>query len=282
MVDKFEYNNIEIPDNLETVVRDAIEEGLYNQKPSGRMAVLKRVACAAAVCMFCLTALVNVSPAFAAAAYDIPVVGDLCRIITFREYHFEDEIKYVDVEIPEISNTGKTELEQRVNLEIQNVINALVEENNKRAKDYYDAFVATGGKPEDYIPVGITIGYEIKCNNQDYVSFTIFQHETKYSAYNYVYYYNIDMETGREITLRDWLGNDYKEIASDSIEKSIAGWSDGEKALLWKDLNVEDFITEDRQFYINEQNQAVVVFEKYEIAAGAAGTLEFVIDIKAE
>lgn len=282
MVDKIEYNNIEIPDSLNAVVQDAIEQGLYNQNSSRRMTVLKKVACAAAAFMICLTTLVNVSPAFAAVAYNIPVVGDLCRIITFREYHFEDEIKNVDIKIPEIESTGKTELEQRINLEVQNVINTLAEESNKRAKDYYDAFVATGGKPEDYIPMRIIIDYEIKCINQNYVSFTVFQYEARCSAYNCVYYYNIDMETGHTITLRDWLGNDYKRIATDSIESEIARWSDEDKAMLWEDLNVEDLITEDRHFYINEQNQAVVVFEKYEIAAGAAGALEFVIDVKTE
>lgn len=37
-------------------------------------------------------------------------------------------------------------------------------------------------------------------------------------------------------------------------------------------------IHENTNFYINEDGLAVVVFEKYEIAAGVAGTLEFAID----
>ena len=42
-------------------------------------------------------------------------------------------------------------------------------------------------------------------------------------------------------------------------------------------LRVEKGVTEDTKFYINEAGNPVVVFEKYEIAPGAAGRPEFEI-----
>ena len=43
------------------------------------------------------------------------------------------------------------------------------------------------------------------------------------------------------------------------------------------EVNVKDFINQDRIFYINQDKKIVIKFQKYEIAAGAAGPVEFVI-----
>ena len=42
---------------------------------------------------------------------------------------------------------------------------------------------------------------------------------------------------------------------------------------------VENFerISEDQNFYLNSDNQLVICFDKYEVAAGAQGSPEFVI-----
>ena len=50
------------------------------------------------------------------------------------------------------------------------------------------------------------------------------------------------METGRYMTLKDLLGNDYKEIAVQSIENAITGWSEEKKMLLFEDVNLEDLL----------------------------------------
>ena len=137
--------------------------------------------------------------------------------------------------------------------------------------------VATGGDPKQFTPLGITVDYEVKHISPQYVSFAVRQYETAFSAYNQYFYYNLDLETGRQLTLRDWLGNDYRQIAAESIEKTIAGWSKEQRSLLWDDLSVIDLISENTDFYLNESGQAVVVIGKYEAARGSAGQLEFVI-----
>lgn len=273
MIDKSKYE-VEIPENLDAVVQGAIDEGLYKRNHFG---VIKKAACAAVTFLVCMVSLLNISSGFAAAAYDIPIIGNLCRIFTFREYHFEDDIKYIDVKIPQFNNDGKSDIEKRVNLEIQKIIGDYVEESEVRAKEYYEAYVQTGGDPKEFIPIGITIDYEIKHLSSRYVSFVITQYETNFSAYTSYVYYNIDLESGRKLTLKDWLGSDYRQIAADSIEHTISGWSSEQKELLWDDLSVIDLISENTDFYIDQNRNAVVVFEKYEAARGSAGTLEFTI-----
>ena len=38
-------------------------------------------------------------------------------------------------------------------------------------------------------------------------------------------------------------------------------------------------LKQDTQFYINDKDQVVVFFNKYELGAGAMGTPEFIIDV---
>lgn len=277
MIDRRAYDNIEIPDNLDEVVRGAIAEGMARRRRNRIVTLFKKTGSIAAVFFLCVVTALNLSPTFAAAACEIPVVGDLCRVFLFWEYHMEDEIKYIDAQIPQIENTGKTELEDRVNLEIQKVMYDCLEASEERAKEYYDAFVETGGDPKDFVPVGITIDYETKYISQECVSFVVSQYETRFDAYNCDLYYNIDLDSGRIITLKDWFGLDYRQIVAKSIEATIADWSEEQRSILWDDLSIIDLISEDTNFYFNQDGQVVVVLEKYEAAYGAAGDLEFTI-----
>ena len=162
MIDKSGYENIEIPGELDQVVQDALAEGLEQRRKNRVRDLSRRLGPMAAVFLLCTVTALNISPTFAAAACDLPVVGGLCQVFLFREYHKEDDIKYIDAKIPQIKNTGKTELEQRINQEIQKAVYDCLAASEARAKDYHDAFIATGGDAEAFVPVGITIDYEVK------------------------------------------------------------------------------------------------------------------------
>lgn len=47
------------------------------------------------------------------------------------------------------------------------------------------------------------------------------------------------------------------------------------KKQLFDYVNIEDLINENTNFYINESKEMVVVFQKYKVAVGAAGKIEF-------
>ena len=272
---KSKYDEIEIPQELSSVVYDAIETGLKS-KPK-KYNIINRVGLIAAGLIAIFIIPLNLNQAYAETLSQIPIIGDLSKLFTFREYQFEDEIQYVDVKIPQFSNEGKTDLEKRVNEEIIKTINEEVENSKQRAKEYYDAFIETGGKPEEFMKREIEVNYEIKCVSDKYVSFVINKWETWANAYCQQYFYNLDMETGRELTLKDLLGNDYKEIIMKSINNTIANWSEEQKFYLFDEVNIEDLINENTKFYLNDQQQVVIVFGKYEIAVGAAGIIEFPI-----
>lgn len=270
---------VHIPAELGDVLADAVCEGRRRARWASAARFAKRTAGMAAGLLICFTALVNLFPAFAAAAYDIPVLGSLCRICTFQEYRIQDEVEYIHVKIPAIEDTGKSDLEKQVNQEIRTIVYRAVEDSKAFAREDYEAFVATGGDPGEFMPIEATIDYEVHCITPALASFSLTRTESKYSFRYERYFYNIDMETGRVFTLRDYLGSDFARIVADSVEETIAGWDEEEKFYLWPDVDYADVVTEQTDFYINGRGQLVVVFPKYEVAAGAAGAMEFVIQM---
>ncbi|MFR1295558.1 MAG: RsiV family protein [Coprobacillus cateniformis] len=90
-------------------------------------------------------------------------------------------------------------------------------------------------------------------------------------------YYNINLNTGKILTLKDLLGDNYQDVITQEIRKQISAYPEEERSLFFEEVNIKDFINQDRIFYINQDKRIVIKFQKYEIAAGAAGPVEFVI-----
>ena len=88
-------------------------------------------------------------------------------------------------------------------------MNRLVEEARQRAREYKQAFLETGGREEDFLPTEIFVDYTPATATTATVSFVIEKAETAASYYAEQYFYNIDLESGPELTLRDMLGPDY-------------------------------------------------------------------------
>lgn len=111
-------------------------------------------------------------------------------------------------------------------------------------------------------------------------SFVILKTETLADAYTKRYFYNIDLETGKELNLKDLLGNDYKEIVDKEIYIKIEENSKepGNKYFTKEEGGFTGIENKFQDFYINEEGKIVIVFEKYKIAPGSMGTQEFVID----
>lgn len=272
------YNAIKVPQELNYIVNKAI---LNEKKEKNNTVKYLKYATSILACVFLTFVFaININPSFATSISEIPVIGEMARVFTIKEYKEEDKTKLIEAKIPALENTGNTELEKRINYEILLKINEVLEEAEERAAEYKKAVVETGGNEDDYQPINIQIDYKVGYSSKDIVSFMILKSETLASAYTEMYFYNIDVETGKELNLRDILGNDYKEIIDETIYKEIEERS--------KDSNNIYFITgeggfegienEYQKFYINSDGKVVIVFEKYEIAPGYMGTQEFIID----
>lgn len=271
------YKSIKIPSKLESCVKEAISnktKKYYSFR--GLKYAMSTVACTFVAFIF----FVNVNPSFAQQMYDIPVIGDIAKVFTVKEYHENDDLKLINAKIPAIQNTGNTDLEQRINYEIMTKMNDALKEAEDRAAEYKDAVIATGGEEKDYVPVNIQVDYEIKYSGDDIISFVIYKSETLASAYTETFFYNIDIETGKNLNLKDLLGENYKDIVNEAIYNEIEERSkDSDNSYFTADEGGFAGITDEFQdFYINSSGKIVIVFPKYAIAPGYMGVQEFEID----
>lgn len=275
------YRSIQPPEELEETIRAGVRtaERIQRERRQKSRPVTRYAVCgAAALCMIFVVA-VNASPVLAKNLYDIPVVGNVARVFTFVQMEKDEGADTLIVNLPALENTGNDELERRINYEIQYEMNALVEEARQRAQGYKEAYVATGGREEDFIPVEIFVDYRLHCNDGDTVSFVITKAETQATYYEELFFYNIDLQTGKDLTLRDLLGPNYREIVNQSVREQIEQRmaADDEAVYFAPEDGGFRSISEDQGFYINQQGHVVVVFLKYEIAPGYMGTQEFEI-----
>lgn len=237
-------------------------------------------AAAAAVCIL-FTAALNTSPVFAKEAAQLPVIGGLARILTIRSYETEKDDIAVSVEIPTIEmiaeDTGITV--DGINQEILDYCNQCADDAVARAEEYRTAFLETGGTLEEWAEhnIKITVSYEIKQQNSDYLSFIVRGVENWSNAFNESRYYNLDLSTGKTVTLKDMLGDNYVELANRDIGEQIADRQRAGEVFFTAEEGGFTGISEDAKFYINENNRPVIVFEKYEIAPGSLGEIEFEI-----
>lgn len=285
---KERYDKITIPEELNSRILQEIQKSRKQQEEkneAGRSRRFKRIirsveAAAAAVCIL-FTAALNTSPVFAKEAGELPVIGGLARILTFRSYEMEKDDIAVSVEIPTIEmiaeDTGITVDE--INQEILARCDQYADEALLRAEEYRTAYLETGGTPEEWAEhnIKITVGYEIKQQGSNYLSFVVWGTESWTTAYSESKYYNMDLRTGKLVTLKDMLGSDYVELVNESIREQIAERQKAGEVFFTAEEGGFAGISEDAKFYINENNRPVIVFGKYEIAPGSSGEIEFEI-----
>ncbi len=279
------YDAIEIPDELIETIRQSIKlAGKENQvvvlpkKQIGR-----KVAVWAACLLLCFIAALNISEPFAAAVTNMPVVGTIFRVFTWRSYVQADADKIVQVEVPQITGEGSSGVIADVNEEIQTIVEQYKRQAEQNIAEYKAAFLATGGTEEEFAQkdIKVDVHYNIRCESGTLLSLELVANENWCNAYGVRYFYNLDLTTERILTLKDILGKDYVSIANASIREQMQKRMNQDENLIYWDGSdgMEGFTTvdENTKFYLNEAGNPVVVFDAYEIAPGAFGAQEFEI-----
>ena len=283
---KKKYNEIPIPEELSERVMCEVRksEAKRAAEKTKKRAVrfpgrkLGKGAAAAAAAIVVFTAALNTSPVFADNASEIPVIGAVARVLTFRFYEAKtDEIKIaVDIPSIEVISEETGNVAEAVNKEIYHLCTQYADEAVARAEEYRQAFLDTGGTEKEWADhhIAIKVGFKVKSQTDRYLSVAVTGTENWTSAYSETRYYNFDLKTGTAVTLKDLLGDDYIRIADAGIRRQIK-----EREEAGADYWEQDFtgITKDTEFYINKAGNPVIVFGKYEIAPGAAGEPEFEI-----
>lgn len=271
-----DYESTPIPGELEERVRAGIRQG----KAKYRRRHWRRTAAGAAACFVVLVGALNLSPAVAAAAAEVPVLGGLFRVLTVRDFHAEEDGIHYDVSVPGVEAEG--DLAQRVNDAIQEKVDAHLARAQQDWENYKDAFFATGGTEEEWggRTMDVIVDYEVKSQTEDRVSFVVTFAEGWVASMEEKYCYNLDLAEDRDITLADLLGENWVERCNEAVNAGIAASVDEEGFTYFFPPEQGGFTTVDEStaFYIRADGVPVLVFPEYSIAAGAAGSPEFPVE----
>ncbi len=193
-------------------------------------------------------------------------------VITPKSYQEDTKSYRLQATIPQMNTEKYSVYAKKINDTISQEIENTLASAKDRSQEYYEAYLATGGKESDYRPVNIHMDYDVKYNIGSIVSLGIYKTETIGSAYDVAYFYNFDLENQKGITLKDFYGDDYKRIIDEQIIKQMKDRVAQEGAVYFEGFKG---IKEDQTFYINEKGNPVIVFNKYEIAPGSMGIQSF-------
>lgn len=272
-----EYNNIKASDQLKERVVKMIKKEKRRK--------IFRTCAAAAACVIAVSAgAVNISPAFAQAMSDVPVIGSVVRVMTFGRYENSDGGYEAKVVTPQVSGLSDKELQDKLNTQFKENAKEIIAAYEKDAAELKKEF------PGEEVHMSVMSDYTVRTDNDKVLSLDVYIFTASGSSNTVHNFYNIDKQTGKLITLKSLFkdNSDYVKVLSDYIRGEMKRRNAEEEGMFWID-GESDFdgfkeIRPDQGFYINDKGNIVICFDKYEVAAGAQGCPEFEIpqDITAD
>lgn len=264
------YRNVPIPENLDAVVEASLKKGRKKRAPKW---VLGATAAAAL-----FTASLNMSPAMAKTLGEVPVLGSVIEVLTFVQYETDKDNYSAAIDVPQI--TGESD-----------EIRALNEKYAAEGKALYEQFQQDmkGMEQADGGHLGVDSGYIVATDTEQLLSIGRYVVETVGSSSTVMQYDTIDKQKEIILTLPSLFKDErYISVISDYLigkmqEEMLAT---NQEKIYWvkgggmPDEELIDAFTSirpDQNFYITEDHKLVIVFDKYEVAPGYMGVVEFEI-----
>ena len=257
-----EYESLPVP--LEA--RDRILAGIAQGKKETDkaqmkgvifMKLMKRTGMTAAAAMVAITLLTNLHPTIANAMEQIPVIGPIAKVVTFRTYENKTNNFEANIQIPQIEAAPET-------------LNKSIEEYAQELIAAYEGELSQSQGEGSY---SLDSSYKVVTDNDRYLCGA---QSTKI--------FTIDKTTGKQLSLKE-LFKDRPEMLSSitaNIKEQMASQMAADDSVSYfynSDMPEDDFkeLTGDESFYFNEEGLLVIAFDEYEVAPGYMGAVEFTI-----
>ena len=251
-----------------------------NRKDRNRIRVTRLAATAAAL-LIAFIALPNMSPTIAYAMEQMPIIGQFVKVVTFRNYEYEDEQHSAEVEIPELVTDAQSQNEQYQD-ELGNTTDEINAEIQEITRKLLDEFVDHMRNELGYKE--LVVRSEVVTTAPTYFTLKLSCYQGEASGYEYDYFYTIDLTTGERLQLADIFVEkaDYITLISENIKEQMKDrMAKDEDVVYWLEDEIEEInfkaITEETSFYINENNNVVISFSEGEVAPMYMGVVEFEI-----
>ncbi len=262
-------------------LKSRMEEAKRENRTDRKRTRVTRLATTAAALIIAFIALPNMSPTIAYAMEKIPVIGQLVKVVTFRDYEYEDEQHRADVEIPElVVETESQEVQPEKTLEnTTDEINAEIQEISNELLNEFENHVR-----EDLGYKEIIVKSEVMITAQEYFTLKLSCYQGEASSYTHNHFYTINLISGERMQLKDVFveGADYINPISENIKEQMRNrMAQDENIIYWLDDEIDELnfktISEETSFYINEKDNVVICFDQGEVAAMYLGVVEFEI-----
>lgn len=298
---KEEYSNKEMSEEQINAMKTAIEKAKRDSEKSHNVVVFQRVMATAAAFLMAFIILPNTSGTVAYAMSQIPVLGRLVEVVTFRDYQYEDERNSANVEVPELAVAeeeipeetvvtkgvaGEALIEKDAVKEKKENLQKSIEEINAEiqaiTEPFIEEFKTNLENEEGY--QDLIVESEVINSTSEYFTLKVICYTASASGAEWNYYYTIDLNTGERILLEDIFAEetDYVTPISENIklqmEEQMAA---DENVYYWLHDEMEEFnftkIAEDQSFYLTENGEVVICFNEGDVAPMYMGVVEFVI-----
>ena len=267
-----EYENIEIPDELEFLVRTTIKE---QEKKMKRKNIINKSVIAAAVAGVVFVGSINLSSEISYALSEVPVLGSIVRVLTFKTFELKDNNFDAQLKTPAIEGLD-SKLEAMLN-------EKYLDENQKLYDDFMKEIDELKKADMEEAHMGIASGYEVKTDTDKLLVIGRYVVNTAGSSSTTIKYDTIDKQNKILITLPSLFKDEaYIDIISENIKAQMKEQMKDENNVYWLEdemMGDENFskIDKNQSFYITKDNQLVIAFDKYEVAPGYMGNPEFII-----
>lgn len=274
---KKEYMEVPVPAEIHDLISRSINRGMSENRRREALRRLKITAASIAASLALFTVGINISPAFADTMSKIPVLDKIVGVLTIKEYVINEGKYSADIKVPSIDGLENKELESSLN-------EKYLEENKK----LYEGFVSDMEelKKNGGGYMGIDSGYIVKTDTEKLLSVGRYVVNTVGSSSTTMKYDTIDKENEVLITLPSLFADDsYVDAISSEIKRQMIEQNKAdENKYYWVEgieeggfVELFDHISSDQNFYISSGNKLVISFDKYEVAPGYMGVIEFEI-----
>ena len=216
---------------------------------------------AAALALF--IAVPNASPAAAAALADVPVLGTIVELVTFRSWTYDDGHASADVTVPELDGSAAAR-------EVSDQVRAYTDQLIGQFQTDCEAL------GEGYKSLDVTSS--VVTDSDSWFTLRVDAVETQASGYQFSRFYHIDKATGQVVTLRDLFREDadYVTPLSEEVRRQMEQRMAADESVRYFP---EEFsaIDPEQNFYFNGEGELVLVFDEYTVAPGSMGMPEFTI-----
>ena len=270
---KQEYDAIPVPPELEERVRAAIRQARpAGEKPPRVLRLdrfLRRTGLSAAAAMLAVVLLANSGPGIAHAMEQVPVLGAITRVFTFRTYEEDRGNTSAHIDIPSVEGGG-------------DALSAAIQAYTDTIIQQYQHEAALQGELGHY---DLDLTYTVATDNETVFALRFDQTLVMASGNESVKIYAVDKATGELLTLSDLFrpDSDCLSVLTEEVQRQMAEQmaSDDQIHYWLHDEDVGDLnftaLDPDASFCIDGEGRLVLVFDEGTVAPMYMGITEFTI-----